>query len=199
MQEKMKLILVVLVAGFVSALLGLGMFIAKGKIDEQKVLLVAAQKKLAEEDAKLAKVPALKKQVTELTDTVERYEQILPNSRELASIVDFFNDAKDAASIPSLTSSVVKQKTSRRKRGAAKPTYEKHQFEVSFASSFEQMVTFINHLETSPRFFHVEKFKIETDKKTGLLHSDITLTTYRFNPQTSGSRSSKSSRSSLRR
>ncbi len=192
MQESTKLVLLIVVGVLVAGALVTGAYLGYEKTARLQKETISVQEKVDTENAKLIQVPELKKQVANLSDTVTRYEQILPNSRELVSIVEFFNLAREGAGINHLSSKPGKQK-SKSRRGAIKLPYETHVFDVSFQCTFDQFTTFVNLLETQPRFMQIEKFNLAEDTRNpGSLNALITVSTYRFNPEATKSATRKS-------
>lgn len=209
MNEKTKLILTVVLGVLVSGGFATGIYLGNAKIDEAETKTSGLEKKIAEYDGKLREVPELRRQVEHLSEVVVRYERILPNERELVNIVNFFNDARRGAGIDSLSSSPVTKKP--RGRNVRPLPYEKHSFEIEFSCTFEEFARFVNLLETQPRFMQVEAFSLKANRKKGMafdanmtpsrmqvpLEAEVTISTYRFNPN-SGAANRRSRRASRR-
>ncbi len=199
MSESTKLVLLIVVGVLVAGALVTGAYLGYEKTARLQKETISVQEKVDTENAKLIQVPELKKQEANLSDTVTRYEQILPNSRELVNIVNFFNIAREGSGIEYLSSLPVKPKLSN-KKNAVKVPYEKHSFEITFRCNFEQFVTFINLLETQPRFMQVEKFTlVDGGGKAEDLGARIMVSTYRFDPEAAKPKPSSRRRSSSSR
>ncbi len=137
-----------------------------GFLAEDKVV----QKDLSQAQAIEANIEALRAETAKIENLVSDFEERLPNTREIPTLVKQFEALADDIDVK------VQLATLSRTRDGNKETIP---YSVVAEGDFHQIVRFINRLERFERYLKISDLEIGEEKQ-GVCKAEFTLSTYRF-------------------
>ena len=125
---------------------------------------------LDERDAKqkIAQIPVLRTQASEMAAIIEKYVAILPTAEEVryeAFLVDIDNFARDAGlELLSGSSEQVKETRFRRRdqkaQGGGQNNFQRHRYRFRLQGQFLNFLKFMNGVENHRRYLRIDDFSI---------------------------------------
>ena len=161
-----------------------GVYYAQGCIDEIMTQVAAKADQVVAADQKIAKIPAIEKEVIILRENLDEYVKILPDQKELNDFLRMLNDFERLSGI---RGTGLKQGRNSGKGGGRFTPIE---YTYEMKATLWQGLKFMNLIENFERFVSIIDFSItpgkDGEKVDGELVHQIKLTmrTYRYNAGT---------------
>lgn len=192
LDEKKKMILVGGVALAISLVAGGATWWAQGLIEEEEQAIAADNAKIAQAEAKIAKIDAAEKEVIILRENLDSYVKILPDERDLNEFVKMLNKFQEQAGITLVEFRPVKAG----RNGKNVEQFTKTEYTYSLTASLWQFMRFISFIENYERFVSITNFGIgnqtnnlrgKPTTETDPVHSvQLTMETFQYNGKVSG-------------
>ncbi|MEW6355950.1 MAG: type 4a pilus biogenesis protein PilO [Planctomycetota bacterium] len=174
--EQQKLMVAAAIGILVVAVLLYMIYSAQSQIQAARTEITNYRQKIVKAQERIKEIPALREKRYALTNAVEEYVRILPDGREVETLLDTLSDLKKEAEIE-LTSFRIMQEA-RRGRGGSQ-NFEKHTRQAKLIGPFFNIAKFINLLERYKRFMSVESFTMKPKEGT-MLNVELRFSTYTY-------------------
>jgi Tfp pilus assembly protein PilO len=173
-----------------------GVYYAQGLIEEVEAQVKQKREGIAAADAKIAKIPALQKDVIVLRENLDEYVRILPDTRELTNFVRQLNQFERQSGI---NGTGLQLKSRRESKTAERFVPIEYTYEGS--ATMWQALKFMNLVENYRRFVSINEFSItsgggntaraagrneEVGDREAVHQVRFTLQTYTYNGKTEG-------------
>ena len=167
-----------------------GVYYTQGLIEEIDGQVTQKNEAVAAAEAKLAKVPALEKDVVILRENLDEYVKILPNTKELTAFVRMLNQFERQSGIQS-TGLLPR----RRNEAKAVERFTPIEYTYEATATLWQCLKFMNLIENYERFVSIADFSITSggdDRSENTREGDVvhrvkmTLQTYSYNGKAEG-------------
>jgi Tfp pilus assembly protein PilO len=164
-------------------LAGGGIYYANGLIEEVETQIADKEKAIEAADARIAKIPALEKDVIILRENLDEYVKILPNTAELSNFVRMLNQFDHQSGVQS--SGLVKKQ----RREVKGERFTPIEYSYDMKATLWQCMKFMNLVENFERFVSITDFQISSgdsrsdDTRDGdVVHTvKLSLQTYAYN------------------
>lgn len=191
-----KKLLSVIAGGAVGICLvaGGGVYYAQGLIEEVEAQVKTKRDSIAAAEAKIAKIPALQKDVIVLRENLDEYVRILPDTKELTAFVRQLNQFERQSGING-TGLQLKN----RREGKTTERFVPIEYTYEGSATLWQALKFMNLVENYRRFVSITEFNIAAGSGSGAgnrgdesqngdaVHQvRFTLQTYTYNGKTEG-------------
>ncbi|MCU0863531.1 MAG: type 4a pilus biogenesis protein PilO [Planctomycetes bacterium] len=166
-----------------------GVYYSQGLIEEIEAQVAQKKESVTAAEAKLAKVPALEKDVVILRENLDEYVKILPNSKELTAFVRMLNQFERQSGIQS-TGLLPK-----RRNEVKGERFTPIEYTYEATATLWQCLKFMNLIENYERFVSITDFRIKSggdDRNENTREGDVvhrvslTLQTYSYNGKSEG-------------
>ena len=176
-----------MVAGAVVLLCGLGgtgVWWAKGKVDEKRLAIEDMRTRIADAEAKIAKIPAIEQDVIILRENLNEYVKILPEEQELSNFVRITNEFVSQSGVH-MRQLVPGNPT--KGRGSA---FSRYSYKLELNATIWQLMQFMIFFENYERFVQVKDFQLASGQPTpsnDTVHTvSMTVETYVYTGKTKG-------------
>lgn len=170
------------------ALAGGGIYYATGLIEEVETKVAEKDKAIEAADARIARIPALEKDVIILRENLDEYVKILPNTADLSNFVRMLDQFDQQSGVQS---SGLQRKARREVKGERFTPIE---YTYDMQATLWQAMKFMNLAENFERFVSITDFSIQSGDARGedtrdgdVVHTvKLTLQTYTYNGKADG-------------
>lgn len=154
LSEKQLMLTIAVSAVLLSAGAFGGVYWAQGCIEEEEARIKSLDVKIAEAEAKKARIPQDENEVIILRENVNEYVKILPETKDLTLFARTINSFVQNSGV-TLTSL-----TKVNNRGGKKSAFTQYQYNLSFTGTLWQFMKFMNMFESYKRFVTITNFKL---------------------------------------
>ncbi|MFN3244652.1 MAG: type 4a pilus biogenesis protein PilO [Planctomycetota bacterium] len=168
-----------------------GVYYAQGLIEEVNVQVTAKKGEVAAADAKIAKIPAVEKEVVILRENLDEYVKILPDDDQLNEFVRMINRFDNQSGV---RGTGLKKKNAR--GGKGKGRFSPIEYTYEMTATLWQGLKFMNLIENFERFVSITEFSIQPGKGDNgsperiggeVVHAiKVTMQTYQYNKPGAG-------------
>lgn len=178
---------------FVSMLAAGGVYYAQGLIEEIEAQVTQKKESVAAAEAKIARIPALQKDVVVLRENLDEYVRILPDTRELTSFVRSLNQFERQSGMLGMGLQLKSRRDSK-----VVERFVPIEYTYEGTATLWQALRFMNLIENYKRFVSITDFSISSGGSGGAgrggelrdgaaVHQvRLTLQTYTYNRKTEG-------------
>ncbi|MCC6670547.1 MAG: type 4a pilus biogenesis protein PilO [Planctomycetes bacterium] len=160
LNEKQKLLIVAGSAVLLCGLAGAGVWWAKDLAQQERDSVAAVRTQIQAAEAKIAKIPALERDVIILRECVHEYVKILPEERELSNFLRATNQFARQAGV--VLDQAVPGKAS---AAGGSSKFDRYTYSLQFKGTLWQFMRFTNFFESYERFVNVRNFSLTADNR----------------------------------
>jgi Tfp pilus assembly protein PilO len=134
-------------------------------------------------EAKIAEIPTLEAERARLTEVVEENVRILPDEKEVESLLETLSELKDQSGLtPDAIESFqfAQESASARGRSTASANFQKYICQVRLRATLFQFATFVNLLERYKRFVQVDSFSMKPEATGAELDVNMQMSTFTY-------------------